>query len=86
MVFDFIKTVNEAKAQVFSTDMFGYEDCQEHQEELTPNMIMNFYTGTICVLTNQGRLSLLQFTWSDLREGKEWVEFDFTTWSEIVTP
>jgi hypothetical protein len=82
MVFDFLRTVNEAKAQEFPSDLFGYEDCQEHQGELAQTMMMNFYTGTVCVLTNQGRLSTLRL----IREGEDWVELVFTTWDQIVTP
>lgn len=82
MTFDFLATVNETKAQVFSSDLSEYEDCHEHLGELTPNMIMDFYTGTICVLTNQDRLSTLRY----IREGEDWVELVFTTWHEVVTP
>lgn len=77
--FDFVKTVNGAKAQQYSRLMFGYEDCQEYQAELVPNMIAQYSVGTICVLTNQGRLSSMRFG----RYGEEWIEFHFTTWDKI---
>jgi hypothetical protein len=78
MVFDFLKTVNGAKACLFATGVSTLDECLSHFDELEPTMIADYNVAPICILINQGRLALVRFRASDLREGQERVEFTYS--------
>jgi hypothetical protein len=83
-VFYSLETVNGSRAGAFYAGVRGYDDCLQHQEELVHTSLTDYSDGVICVLTNQGRLSLLQYTRSSLTPYEEWVEFAYTTWRATV--
>jgi len=83
-VFYSLETVNGSRAGAFYAGVRGYDDCLRHQEELVHTSLPDYSDGVICVLTNQGRLSVLQYTASSLTPYEEWVEFAYTTWRATV--
>lgn len=84
MVFLNINTVNGARAQIYRSGVHSFDACFERREELIQNLIPDYEYGTICVLTNEGRLSLLRFRRANYIPNEDWVEFWFATWTETV--
>jgi hypothetical protein len=83
-VFYSLETVNGSRAKALYAGMNGYDDCLQHRDELVHTSLTDYSVGVICVLTNEGRLSLLRYTTSSLTPYEEWVELAYTTWRATV--
>lgn len=82
--FFYIITINDSKAEIYQYQSLTYQQCLDRKDGFIENKTINGYYGSICVLTNEGRLSLLKFNTEGRDDIGDWVEFNLVTWSEII--
>ncbi len=87
MIYYVLSPANGASYKIFYTEGISFDDCAQDSEMFTKRSIPDFPAGPICILTDEGRLAMVQYvpdSWHSGYGGEASILLRITVWDQVL--